>query len=455
MDMFAASVADGTARTPLNSRRVHFNSFLIECHRRLHTHTSARAALDALATAPPQARATADVADAAAGGCRSSSATSWPAPAPENGAAAASGGDAGGGWHVVTALVRRLVTESADGGVRPERRGDLSAALDAISQSITSQGEGGGGDAGDGGGGDGVLDDEHGRPVAPGVLCFDEVQMMDVADAVIVTGVFQRLFMPVGARLHVQPHRRRVCGVGAPPRAPARALHARRREVLRAARPRPLADGREPQDYRQSLPPADETTLFNGDTGGAAALEARFAELTKDCTLAATTVPTAFGRSVSVLASPSGVARASFDALCGDRQPLGAADYIALAERFHTLVVPELPAMTRNERHHARRFITMVDQLYNHRVRLITSTRVALEDLFQGGAAAGGASMTSRGSSSRKAGKAPELNPIGATANPLEAGGSTAAAAALRRDGARRRRQPQGTRARRGVLGRG
>ena len=55
--------------------------------------------------------------------------------------------------------------------------------------------------------------------------------------------------------------------------------------------------------------------------------------------LAATTVPTAFGRSVSVLASPSGVARASFDALCGDRQPLGAADYIALAERFHTLVV--------------------------------------------------------------------------------------------------------------------
>ena len=85
MDMFAASVADGTARTPLNSRRVHFNSFLIECHRRLHTHTSARAALDALATAPPQARATAaEMADAAAGGCRSSSATSWPAPAPEN-----------------------------------------------------------------------------------------------------------------------------------------------------------------------------------------------------------------------------------------------------------------------------------------------------------------------------------------------------------------------------------
>ena len=85
-----------------------------------HAHERTRGAA-ALATAPPQARATADeMADAAAGGCRSSSATSWPAPAPENGAAAASGGDAGGGWHVVTALVRRLVTESADGGVRPE-----------------------------------------------------------------------------------------------------------------------------------------------------------------------------------------------------------------------------------------------------------------------------------------------------------------------------------------------
>ena len=432
MDMFAASVADGTARTPLNSRRVHFNSFLIECHRRLHTHTSARAALDALTTAPPQARATADVADAAAGGCRSSSATSWPAPAPENGAAAASGGDAGGGWHVVTALVRRLVTESADGGVRPERRGDLSAALDAISQSITSQGEGGGGDAGDGGGGDGVLDDEHGRPVAPGVLCFDEVQMMDVADAVIVTGVFQRLFE--AGWVLVCTCNRTVDEFA------ASALHREHpharftRDVAKFCAPLDLgslADGREPQDYRQSLPPADETTLFNGDTGGAAALEARFAELTKDCALAATTVPTAFGRSVSVLASPSGVARASFDALCGDRQPLGAADYIALAERFHTLVVPELPAMTRNERHHARRFITMVDQLYNHRVRLITSTRVALEDLFQGGAAAGGAVDDLEGLEFEgEAGKAPELNPIGATANPLEAGGSTAAAAA-------------------------
>ena len=147
---------------------------------------------------------------------------------------------------------------------------------------------------------------------------------------------------------------------------------------------------------------------------------------------------------MSVLASPSEVARASFDALCGDRQPLGAADYIALAERFHTLVVPELPTMTRNERHHARRFITMVDQLYNHRVRLITSTRVALEDLFQGGAAAGGAVDDLEGLEFEEAGKAPELNPIGATA--ILSGGRLDGGRrrALRRNGARRRRQPQG-----------
>ena len=187
----------------------------------------------------------------------------------ENGAAAASGGDAGGGWHVVTALVRRLVTESADGGVRPERRGDLSAALDAISQSITSQDEGGGGDAGDGGGGDGVLDDEHGRPVAPGVLCFDEVQMMDVADAVIVTGVFQRLFE--AGWVLVCTCNRTVDEFA------ASALHREHpharftRDVAKFCAPLDLgslADGRKPQDYRQSLPP-DETTLFDGDTGGA------------------------------------------------------------------------------------------------------------------------------------------------------------------------------------------
>ena len=431
MDMFAASVADGTARTPLNSRRVHFNSFLIECHRRLHTHTSARAALDALATAPPQARATAaEMADAAAGGCRSSSATSWPAPAPENGAAAASGGDAGGGWHVVTALVRRLVTESADGGVRPERRGDLSAALDAISQSITSQAEGGGGDAGDGGGGDGVLDDEHGRPVAPGVLCFDEVQMMDVADAVIVTGVFQRLFEAgwvlvctcnrtvdefAASALHREhPHARFTRDVAkfcAPLDLGSLADAASRRTIGRACRP---PTRRHSSMATPAAPPRSRRASR---------------KLTKDCALAATTVPTAFGRSVSVLASPSGVARASFDALCGDRQPLGAADYIALAERFHTLVVPELPAMTRHERHPARRFITMVDQLYNHRVRLITSTRVALEDLFQGGAAGGAGGDGDGLEFEGEAGTAPGA-PDRATANPLEAGGSTATAAA-------------------------
>ena len=102
--------------------------------------------------------------------------------------------------------------------------------------------------------------------------------------------------------------------------------------------------------------------------------------------LSATSVPPAaapieaalgYGRKLRVLAAPEhGVAKLSFAALCDS--PLGASDYIALAQQFHTLFLLDVPQLSLQQRDQARRFITLVDQLYNHRVRLITSTRVSL-----------------------------------------------------------------------------
>ena len=77
------------------------------------------------------------------------------------------------------------------------------------------------------------------------------------------------------------------------------------------------------------------------------------------------------GRAVTVPEASGGVARASFDALC--RQPLGPHDYIALAQRFHTLVLTGVPILDASNRNEAKRFITLIDALYDMRVRLIVT----------------------------------------------------------------------------------
>jgi predicted ATPase len=88
-----------------------------------------------------------------------------------------------------------------------------------------------------------------------------------------------------------------------------------------------------------------------------------------------------YGRMVRVLASPEhGVAKLSFAALCDS--PLGASDYIALAQQFHTVFLLDVPQLSMQQRDQARRFITLVDQLYTHRTKLVTTAAVPLSQLF-------------------------------------------------------------------------
>ncbi|GAB2275515.1 hypothetical protein Dimus_010272 [Dionaea muscipula] len=94
------------------------------------------------------------------------------------------------------------------------------------------------------------------------------------------------------------------------------------------------------------------------------------------------TIPVMFGRTLDVPESCEGVARFSFDYLCG--RPVGAADYIAIAKNYHTVFVSEVPVMSMRIRDKARRFITLVDELYNHHCRLFCSAASSIDDLFQG-----------------------------------------------------------------------
>jgi len=70
----------------------------------------------------------------------------------------------------------------------------------------------------------------------------------------------------------------------------------------------------------------------------------------------------------------------SFEELCNG--PLSAADYIHLCQNFETLFVSNIPKMTIKRRSEARRFITMVDNLYNHRVKLICTAQAPPGQLF-------------------------------------------------------------------------
>uniref|UniRef100_A0A2P2IYT2 Uncharacterized protein MANES_03G016200 n=1 Tax=Rhizophora mucronata TaxID=61149 RepID=A0A2P2IYT2_RHIMU len=94
------------------------------------------------------------------------------------------------------------------------------------------------------------------------------------------------------------------------------------------------------------------------------------------------TIPVMFGRTLEVHESCNGVAKFVFEYLCG--RPLGAADYIAIAKNYHTVFISDIPRMSMRIRDKARRFITLIDELYNHHCCLFCSAASSIDDLFQG-----------------------------------------------------------------------
>ena len=79
------------------------------------------------------------------------------------------------------------------------------------------------------------------------------------------------------------------------------------------------------------------------------------------------------GHAVHVPKTAMGVARFSFDDLCA--QPLAAADYLKIAHEFHTIILDHIPVMDYAQRNEAKRFIILIDTLYDHAVKLLASAR--------------------------------------------------------------------------------
>ncbi len=208
------------------------------------------------------------------------------------------------------------------------------------------------------------------------LLCFDELQVTDIADAMILGRLFQALFAE-GVVVVVTSNRRPddlyQYGLQRERFLPFIALIKQHLDLLELN-----SEG----DYRlgrkQGMPVY--YTPLNGAADGL--LVRCFDRLTGGKTPRAEQIHVQ-GRQWTVPRSADGVAWFTFDELC--RATLGAADYLALATLYHTVILSGVPQLSPADRDAAKRFVTLIDALYEHKVTLICSAAASPQELYQAG----------------------------------------------------------------------
>jgi cell division protein ZapE len=208
------------------------------------------------------------------------------------------------------------------------------------------------------------------------LLCFDEFQVHDIADAMILGRLFEALFargVVVVATSNTTPDDLFKGKPGRDAFLPFIQLIRKRLEVL-------VLDSA--RDYRRDRIRGLPTWHVPPDGRAERALDSAFAELTGDSKPAPARL-TLLGRAVDVPQAARGVARFGFDEICG--RPLGPPDYLAVATHFHTLVLDGIPRLGPENADKARRFITLVDALYEHRVKLVASAEDHPDRLYERG----------------------------------------------------------------------
>ncbi|MEX0900927.1 MAG: cell division protein ZapE [Gammaproteobacteria bacterium] len=207
------------------------------------------------------------------------------------------------------------------------------------------------------------------------VLCFDELFVSDIGDAMILGTLFEALFergVTVVATSNLPPSELYRDGLQRARFLPAIAAIERHMRVFE------LTAG---TDFR--LRALSQAALYRHPAGETA--DASLAEDFRrvagthgeaDCSLDVE------GRTLPTRRCADGVVWFTFDALCSG--PRGPSDYIEIAHDFHTVLVSGVPRMDETMENEARRFVTLVDEFYDRRVKLILSATVPLLELYGG-----------------------------------------------------------------------
>ncbi len=233
---------------------------------------------------------------------------------------------------------------------------------------------------------------EEGDPIPPVAealaenlrcLAFDEMVVNNSADAMIMSRLFRALVVDEGVTVVTTSNR------------PPRDLY---KDGLNREHFLPFIDLIEkeldvlelngPVDYR--LERMGDMDTWHAPIGDAATAQLReaFFRLTVYPPEDAAHVPSAEldvggGRMLHVPKSLKGVAVFSFKRLCGE--PRGAADYLAIARTFHTVIVVGIPVMGPDMRNEAARFVTLIDALYENKVKLLVSAAAEPDELYPAG----------------------------------------------------------------------
>jgi cell division protein ZapE len=205
------------------------------------------------------------------------------------------------------------------------------------------------------------------------LLCFDEFHVTDIADAMILGRLFARLFelgTVVVATSNVAPDELYKGGLNRALFLPFIAQISERMEVLRL-------DAR--TDFRLEKLAGVKMWLVPADASADAALDKAWIKMTGNAPCRPRDISIK-GRVLHVPCSAHGVARFSFADIC--EKPLAASDYLRLARDYHTIMIDRVPVMDYAERNAAKRFITLIDTLYDNRVKLMASAQAGPMSLY-------------------------------------------------------------------------